>query len=346
MITEKIFRWLAAGVICSLLLAAGCAPTEEPRIAEVKPLEPLPAPAGAKVATLALKFTPQEATTYKMIAEGGKSLEFEGNLAKETTVKGGSTATNVEMTFTQQIQSVDDKGNAVAKITIKGLKYFDKSKDGILIDFDSSRKRDRNNPLAKLIGQSYTIEITPAGRVAKVIEVNRARAVVRGRTLSASRASILLESDVIKQRHTISALPVTDKNRLRTGDDWSSIRAFSFGMMGTKSYERIYILKEIKDTHGHKVAIVEMNAIPTTEMVEQLYKEQPASAFSKMFDNPVDDYTGRLKLDLTGGKVEKYFEKLRCEWIMIDPLAREGDVKEPAVLKMGATRLRSLEKID
>ncbi|MHC4659241.1 MAG: hypothetical protein ACYS83_08705 [Planctomycetota bacterium] len=343
MIAEKTLRWFAAVVICSLLLAAGCAPTEEPRITEVKPGKPLPA--GAEVVTLALKFTPGDSTAYKVMTEGKKSLEFEGSYAKETSLKGGQTRMKVEMTFTQQIQSVDAGGGAVAKITIDELKYFDKGRDGILVDFDSSRETDKRNPLAKLIGQSYTIKITPASQVAQVIDAARARAAVRGRTLAAQRASALVKSDVIKQRHTIAALPAADKNRLGAGDEWSSIRNFSFGMMGAKSYERIYMLKEVKETGGRKIAVVEMNAIPTSEMADELYKEQAANEFLEMFDN-FETYTGELKLNLTSGKVEKYVEKLESEWVMIDPLAREGDVKEPAALTMSASRLYSLERID
>ncbi|GAF73196.1 unnamed protein product, partial [marine sediment metagenome] len=131
----------------------------------------------------------------------------------------------------------------------------------------------------------------------------------------------------------------------RTGDNWSSVKTFNFGLMGSKSYEKIYTVKEIKDQDKRKVAIVEMNAIPTSEMAEQLHKEQVPAIFSKMFDN-IETYTGRLELDLTAGKVKKYVEKLQSEWLAVDPLAGQKDDKEPAAVRMSATRFYSLEKID
>ena len=378
----RISRSFAAAAIC-LLLLAGCAPpVEEPVVTEVKPEKPVitkvepeeqipevpakqavaapaeepvmpevepekevPKPPEGEAITLELKFTPQDSTTYKVITEGQRSVQFEGDLAKDTALKGGQTGNKVEMVFTQQIQSVDDKGNAVAKITIKGLKYLAKVKDDTVLDFDSSREENQNNPLAKLIGQSYTIEITPAGQVAAVIDVKEAQAAVRGSTSAHKRALALLESEAIKERHTISTLAVADKSQLHAGDTWSSIKDFSFGLMGARSYEKIYTLKEVKDIDGRQVAIVEMNAIPTSETAEQLHKEQQTSDFSNMFDS-TQGYTGQLKLDLTNSKVEKYLEKLQLEWIIVDPSAEQKGDTEPDTLKMAATRLYSLEKID
>ena len=131
---------------------------------------------------------------------------------------------------------------------------------------------------------------------------------------------------------------------MSTGDDWSKIKTFSFGLMGSKSYEKIYTLKELKDQDNHQIAIVEMNAIPTSETAEQLQKQQAAD-FSEQFDS-TGTYTGQLKLDLTTGKVEKYNEELRSEWVVALPSAQQRDDEEPAVLMMSDTRLYSLEKID
>jgi len=323
MISEKIFRWLAAAVICLLLLVAGCAQT----------------------ATLALKFTPQDSTAYRLITERERSVEVEGALLEDETIKGGRTGSRVEITFTQQIQGVDEKGNALAKITINQIKHLAKEKDVTKVDFDSSRKKDRRNPLAKLIGQSYTIRISPAGKVVRVIDVRQAKNAVRGRSQAHKVASAMLEADAIEKRHTIPTLPPAGRNNLRPGDNWSSIKTFSYDLMGAETFERVYTLKEIKDINGRRIATVEMNAIPSSEMAEQLYKEQPTGAFSKMFDS-TQTYTGKLKLNLTAGKVEECFEKLRTEWVIVDPSIEQSDDKKPAMLKMGVVRLYSLERID
>ena len=342
MMSDKIFSWLATAVICSLLLTVGCAPTaEEAAKPEVKLEKPIPKAVAPEAATLALKFTTQDSTTYKLTAQVEMSLKFEGSLATDDKFKDSRNHDRIEMTFTQQIQSVDDNGNAVAKITIEGLKYLSIVKDNTVLDFDSSREKNKNSPMAKLIGWSYTIKIAPTGKVTEVIDVKQAQAAVKGSS-SANRAALtLLSPDVIKKRHGTLTLPDADKNRLSTGDNWSSIKTFSFGMMGLKSYEKIYTLKEIKDTDRRRIIVVEMNSIPTSAAEDQLDK---AGAFSKMFDN-TETYTGELILDLTAGKIEKYLEKLQSEWIAVDPSALEDD-KEPAALKMTAIRLYRLEKID
>jgi hypothetical protein len=338
--SDKISSFVASAVVCTLLLTAGCThPAEDTAKTKVKPEEQKP------TVQLALKFTPQDSTTYRVIMEAEKSGEWKGaSPDKPSAFKGGHTGNRMEMIFTQQIQSTDDKGNAVTKITIKGLKYLTKIRDNPVLDFDSSREEDRNSPLGKLIGQSYTIEITASGHVSKVIDVSGARAAVRGSSSANKTAATLLSANAIKERHRIPALPVTEKNQLRTGDNWSSIETFSFDMMGSKSYERIYTLKEIKDTGGRRVAIAEMKAVPSSEMAKQLHKEQVTSLFAKMFDN-TETYTGQLKFDLTAGKVEKCFEELKSEWLAVDPSAGQRD-EIPDTLRLTAIRLYCIERID
>jgi len=354
MVLKKVFRCLAAAVICSMLLTAGCAPeAKETAKPQVKPEEEKPKvvveevkPEKEKPAVeLALKFAPGDSTTYKSTIHAQRSIRWEGPLPDEGAFKGGQTSSRVEITFARQIQSVDDKGNAVAKITIEALKYLSIIKDNPALDFDSSRAKDQNHFLAKLIGQSYTIEITPAGRVSKIIDVSQAQAALRGVSSADKTALALLSPDAIKERHAIPAMPPADKKQLRTGDNWNGLKTFSFGLMGSKSYERIYTLKEVKEAGSRRVAVVEMKAAPTTEMAEQLHQQQTVSSFSKMFDN-TETFTGRLKLDLNTGKVENCFEKLESEWIAVEPMAGQQTDKEPAVLKMTAVRLYRLEKTD
>jgi len=327
MIPKRNFACFAGLVVCLLLLAASCAPPDkEPDITRAEPAEPVTQPPVPGAVTLALKFAAQDSANYRLITERNRRVDFEGALSGDAAFKGGETGDKVEMTFGQQIQSVDDKGNAVAKITITALKYLAKEKDVLRLDFDSLRAEDRNSPFARLIGHSYTIEITPSGEVIRVIDAEQARAAVGS-------------------GHTVAALPPADKSSLRTKDDWSKIKTFDFGLLGAKAYERIYLLKEVKKVRGRNIAVVEMNAIPTTDVAEQMQGEQLPNAFAKMFDSR-DIYTGRLRLDLTAGKVDSYFEKMLSEWVVVDPLAKGPVDQEPATLRMMATQLYSLERID
>jgi hypothetical protein len=318
---------------------AGKEPAAVQRIpAEVKPKEKGPA------VLLALKFAPQDSTTYRVVVEADRSVVWEGPLPeKPTGFKGGHTGNRIETTFAQRIQSVDDKGNAIAEIKIEALKYLAKVRDDVVLDFDSSREKDKDNLLAKLIGQSYTIQISPAGQVLQVVDANQARAAVEGSSSAHQTASALFSAEAIKQRHTIPALPPGEKNRLSPGESWSSTATFPFDMMGSKSYEKIYTLKEIKDADDRQFAVADMNAVPSSEMAQELHKEQTTNPLEKMFDTN-ETYSGQLKLDLTAGKVEKCLEELRIEWVIVDPQAK--DDKEPAALRMSAMRLYSIEKID
>jgi len=337
----KICSFAASTVIFALLLTVGCAElaeeTTKPRV-EAEEQKP--------TVKLALKFTPEDLTAYKVTTETEQSVIWEGpETNRPKSFIGGHSGNRIEMTFTRRIQSVDDQGKAVAEITIKGLKYSAKVRDNIILDFDSSREKDLNNPLGKLIGQSYSIEITACGEVSKVIDVSGARAAVEGSASGNQRAAQLLSTEVIREQHAIPALPAAEKNQLQTGESWSNIKTFSFGPLGSKSYERIYELKEIKDADGRRAAIVEMSVVPSSEKAKELHKEQVTGFFSQMFDNPIEIYTGRLKLDLTAGKVEQYFEEFRSEWVAVDPLA-EKENEEPDTLRMGAIRLYRIERVD
>ena len=346
---SKILVFTANIAICILLLTAGCTkPAEEPAQAKVEPQNTAPTRVESEeqrpAVKLALKFVPGDSTSYRQITENDKSVEWESsNPDKQKGFTGGHTGNKIETTFTQQIQSIDDKVNAVVKITIRQLKYLTTIKNEIVTDFDSSREKDKDNPLNKLIGQSYTIEMTASGKVSRIIDANDARTAVGSVSATNKTAANLLSLKTIKQRHTIPTLPDADKNQLREGENWSSIENFSFDMMGLKSYEKIYTLEEIEDVDNRRIAIARMEAVPSAKHAKELHKEQSASFFANMSDN-TERYTGKLKLDLTNGKIEECREKLANEWIIVDPNPKKNE--PPAVLKMAAVRSYSIEKID
>jgi len=321
-------------------MALGCAEQAEDTIqTEVKPQE-------EKSAMKAeLKFAPAGRITYKVTTDRERGVIWEGPLKnKPSSFVGGHSGNKIELTFTKQTKSLDAEGGTVVKITIKELKYLAKVRDKIVLDFDSSREKDRENTLSKLIGQSYTLKLTTSGEISKIIDVNDARAAVAGSGISNARAAQLLYTEAITEQHSIPALPAVDNEQLIPGKTWSDIKTFSFGPMGAKSFERIYEIKQIIETDGRRIAIAQMNAVPSAAKSKELYKEQSTGLFSTMFDN-TETYTGRLRLDLTSGQIEKYTEEFRSEWIAVDPLATKQE-KEPDILRMSATRIHRIERID
>ncbi len=333
----KTWDFTALAVICVMLMALGCADQPEDTIqTKAKPQEQKP------TVQPALKFAPASRITYKVTTEKENGVLWEGPLKnKPKSFVGGHSGNKIELTFTRQTQGVDDEGSTVVKITINALKYLAKVRDKIVLDFDSSREEDRENPLNKLIGQSYTIELTASGEVSKVIDVNDARAAVAGSTRNGARAVQLLSTQAITEHHSI---PAVDNVQLTPGKTWSNIKTFSFGPMGAKSFERIYEIKQIIETDGRRIAIARMKAVPSTAKAKEIYKEQSTGIFSSMFDN-TETYTGELRLDLTSGQIEKYTEEFRSDWIAVDPLATKQE-KEPDMLRMTATRIHHIERID
>lgn len=340
--------FVATALICILFFAAGCAgPSEQaPRIEAERPetveVKPKTVEQGPYV-SLALRFAPGDSTTYRVALENRKSVQWEGDAEKPRGFTGGHTGNRMEMTFTQQIQSVDDQGNAAARITIKTLKYQATVKSKVTLDFDSSRQQDQDSPLNKLIDQSYTIGIAPSGRVLDVTETGEALTAVKGGSLANSVALQLLSSDAIKEQHTIRTLPDIGESELHTGEDWRSINRISFDLMGARSYEKVYTLKEIEQVNGRKIAVAEMEAFPATPSAKQLNEEQTTDLFSQMSDS-TETYAGKLRFNLTDGKAEQCDEKLLVEWLIVNPNQKPDE--PPAALRMAAMRLYSLERID
>ncbi len=295
-------------------------------------------------AELVLKFKPEDSTTYKLTTESEKSVLWEGpDGSKPSNFGGGHTGSDVGLTFEQRVESVNEQGNAIIQITIKSLKYTARVKDNVVLDFDSAK--DKDNPLSAMIGQSYTIEFTPSGQVVRIVDASKVRTAIKGGSPAARAGQTLVSDDVIKERHAIPALPGGSKKEFARGDSWSNNKSFNFGMMGAKSYEKVYELKDVEQSDESRVAVAEMNAVPSTQDAKELHKEQVSSSFTKMFDN-IETYTGRLRLDLNTGKVLEYRENLKTEWLAVDPSYNADEQKRPNALRMAAQRMFLLERID
>ena len=341
--TIKICLLQAVLMIPILLIISGCA--EQNGTAKTKTV-PGQTTKATSISTgkkgtvkLVLKFTPGDSTTYKVTTETIRQAAWEGlDARKPAGFKGGQSGNKIEMTFDQNILSTDENGNAIAKITIEKLEYLTKVADNIILDFDSTKDKDPNNPLFRLIGHSYIIELTPSGRVVNVVDANDALAAISD---SPNRTAVqLLSAGAIMERHTIPALPTGDKTQFNVGDSWEVVKNISFDQMGVKSFGKTYTLENIREMDGRRIAVVRMNAIPSVENAKELYQEQ---TLPFPFDS-TDTYTGQLMLNTASGKVEQYYEKLTTEWIIIDPASKNNE--RPDSIKMSATQYYSIEKID
>jgi hypothetical protein len=295
---------------------------------------------------LALRYVPGQTTTYKVTTEIERSVAWEGNAAKKPPAfRNGRTGQRVEMTLDQTIARVDSAGNAVVDVTIKALSCLGRVRDKVVLDFDSSRAADQQRPLAKLIGQIYRVELTAKGAVLALIDIESARQAVQGSLPEHATALRLLSEKMITQRHEIPALMALDAAAVEPNGHWSSIRTVSFGLLGSKAYDRIYTLEGVEQSDNRRVAVVAMEAIPPVTGAGQSLPEQAANPFAAMSDN-TDNYTGQLRVDLNVGQIEHYVEQFRVEWMTVDPASIQSGEADPAVLRMGALEMRQLERIE
>ncbi len=284
---------------------------------------------------LMLKFKQGQTATYKSIMETERGADFAGDIAKDEQFKSGKSGSRAEMTFSQQIENVDENGNATARITIKTLKYTATTKNVLAVGFDSTNQ-PQANILGRLIGQSYTIIINPSGVVIRTDGLDEIKKLVVGFAAENMAGEQLISENVVQKRHQIQVIADANGKKLAAGDKWSSSRTVTFGMMGANAFEKVYTLKAIEQKSGKKEAIIEINGMPAT------VQKNETSPLTKLFDSN-NSFSGSLVLDLSSGQVERYNEKLQAEWTVADPQATGS---EPSTIKLSTMELYSLEKVD
>ncbi|OHB67663.1 MAG: hypothetical protein A2Y77_01945 [Planctomycetes bacterium RBG_13_62_9] len=281
---------------------------------------------------LALRFSPGQMATYTIVLEQGKSVTWQGApAAKPAGFEDGYTDSRIEMTFRQEIRSVDEAGNATAEIMIRAVTYINRIRNKIILEFDSTREADATSPMARLIGQSYQIALSRRGEVLGIVDASQARAAVAGDTAAHQAAQRLLSDRDIADRHTVAALAALKPEPVRPGQSWSSVKSFSFTQMGSKSFERIYTMKEVSQSEGGPLAVVEMKAIPAAGEA----REPQMGPYAGSYDNTAG-CDGRLVFDVESGQVREYTEQMHTEWIVVDP-ATVQDGAAPAAVRMAAS---------
>jgi hypothetical protein len=320
---RNVAIWMT--VIALAVVFSGCTSTQKDSA--------MPAKGSAE---LAMKYTVGQTNSYKVVSESWRTAKFEGpELSKEPKLKSGRTGGAIEMVCSQDVTSINPDGSAVAKITVKALKYDSESSNEVTNAFDSAK--DKDSPFGKLIGQSYTIKLTPGGK-AEVVDAAALRSAVTDGSARDIVASLFSDKEIARL-HTIAALPQTAKQK--AGATWSATEPSPRGMMDSKNFEKVYTFMGVKDGK----AVVDMKAVPSTKPAEKGEVNNQAmmmSMFSKMMESK-DNFTGKLVLGLDG-TLTYYSETLDAQWFATDPAAKPDT--EPDKITMGFIQKHAIEKVN
>ncbi|RKY09414.1 MAG: hypothetical protein DRP66_02275 [Planctomycetota bacterium] len=298
----------------------------------------------AKQANLALKFAPEDTTTYKVSTQMIKDVRFEQPSLTPPKIEENQSGTTVDVTFQQKIDKVQSDGSALATVTIKEVAYIVKAKDAMKFDFDSTRKADKDKPFAGVLGQSYTIKISPSG-VVEVVDAKDARSAVTS-GYEARVAKALFSDDGIRKRHSIPALPDIAGSNLKTGKSWVRIVGSPPGLPSPKTFKKIYTLESVEGPEDNQVATVLMNAVESAEPAPDAGKQSAGmGAFAKMFD-ATETYTGKMVLALGAGKVLQFNEKLVATYLATEEPKGGSGGKGPDVLTMRLTQSVGMEIVE
>lgn len=289
-------------------------------------------------ADLSLQFTPDTSSAYEVTTEVTKDFKFEQPTLDK--LREEQTKTLIRVGMTQKITAVDDKGVASADVTIDSLSVYMTNKNEVKLSYDSAKPEDKANPLAKLIGQRYTVQIAPEGKVVAFNSDAARKAVTAG--FEARLAERIVSEEGIRERHEIPALWGAGKGGAKT---WTQVVPSPPGLLAPKSYQKTYTMTGVETKNGQKVAVVTMNAKESAEPVEgQKTSAAGMGMFAKMFDSE-DVYTGKLLLDMNSGEVIEYDETLVSTYLANEMPENAAPDKGPDTLTMRFTNRVSMKKL-
>lgn len=328
--SRKATIWFAVCSLSLVVLMSGCGPQGEGTLAG----------AGQK-ADLKLQYAVGDTASYRVESVMRIDYKFEQPSLNKSDVKQTGHAATME--FTQEIESVQEDGSAVAKITIDEVKYTATTKNKVNFDFDSSRAEDKNKPFANIIGKSYKLKLFPDGNV-EVIDASAARGSVKS-GYGVQVVKVLLGNERLVNQHKILALPNKEASSVfKVGQSWEELEASHPGLKwAQKSFAKTYTLTEVSNKGGSKVAKVEMEGTESAEAADGTSRVAGMGMMAGIFD-PTESFTGHIVLK--DGKVESYSEKFSGAYVAAEMPANASDDASPDTLTMGFTNSIDVEKID
>lgn len=323
---NRALNFIMVAVFCVVLGLMGCTPQSE---LALKPQ-----------VEFALKFKQNDSAVYKVITSNSTKFKFEMPSSNKFNEKI-SNSTDMETTFLQEIESVDEYGVATANITIQSMKVRVIKEGEVIYDYDSSRPTDSKLPLSILVGRGYKISIDPMGDV-EVLDASKIRAPIR-RGGKIVNLKDLISNAGIKGRHEIITLTSMNKTKAAVGETWSKEETPPFKMLSPKIFEKIYTLDEIRSGDDGDIAIVSMKAIPAGSAIS----DSPISMMAGMMGSGLsmdseENYTGEMIFNLQSGIVLSHKQVLEAITVATDTSSKN---KAPDILTITQIFMNKAEKI-
>jgi hypothetical protein len=292
----------------------------------------------APSAKIALTFAPQQTARYESTSKMIKDVDFDQPSLKKN--KKEQVSTTITVKFDQTIADVQPDGTAIADIVIRAVQFKQVNKNEVRLDFDSTAEKSKNEPLSKIIGQSYRIAMDPNGTV-KVIDAAKARAAVSGSDEQKKIAQKILSDESIIERHQLP-LPKAEQNMISAGKSWTRVVPSPPGLLAPKIFEKVYTVS----TADKNKTVVTMSAKENLKQKVEGPKDAGNLGFlAKLFDNQ-DEYTGKIILNMANGTLEEYEETLVSSYTAQDKPKDAAQNVAPDTLIMRLTHGIRLKKVN
>ncbi len=281
------------------------------------------------------RFLPQTTEVYEVTMTTTKDFKFEQPALEK--LRQEETTTSVWMAFEQRIDRVDEAGHAEATIRLRDLACRVVKQNEVQIHYDSRRPEDASNPLAKLLGQTYTIRLSPDGK-AEPLDVSTVKTSdIPGQ--EGRLATRLFGKEEVSKRHEILALP-DPGTPVKVGTSWERIVPSPQGLLSSKNFRKVYTVTDIGSEEGSKIATIAMNASESAASPESA-GQNSMGIFAKMLDNEIQ-YTGKLTMNLDSGKVLEYGETLISSYTAqeVNPKAKPEHGPDTLVIRF----IQSIER--
>lgn len=297
--------------------------------------------------TFSLEFEPGMKTRYRVTTKAVTTMENQETAVKDNTSTSSfhKLSESSEVVFAQEILGPvpEDPNTAIALVTIEQVSYNRTSPGQPDLIFNSQESTDQNSPFAKLIGQTYTIEIGPEGYVPGIFNLRPARVAVRGPSMAHAAALDLVDPSTIFLRHGFFSLPGPDIGSLSIGDRWRGVQQFTLkapgtniGRLGTYRFDKIYQLESVKRRQVGAIAVVVFMGLPRPSRIpDGRLVSVPFLSYS---------YVGGGEFNLDEGRVESYLEQLEVRMPL--PETKSPTVEDPEDQIVITTRFCQVKRLD